>query len=226
MLVTFDFPSNGYSEYVDHDTLMPLGETLQYHPNRAEDRRYGILELYERFVVAFVEALDRDLMASGQEPILERIAAVVGGSMGGNLALRLSERLVTAPYWLGACVAWSPASAYESFGNQDSLPGRGQEWNSIGEEAVNRALQRCMEPETDDHLPQFVALQLEGERLINDGTLGWEVGTRALGFFLAPIIGGLAITIPFVGVLAGPLLAGVVGPTVIVLLGGRGRRQH
>jgi pimeloyl-ACP methyl ester carboxylesterase len=213
VLVAFDFPSNGYSQYFDHDAIAPFTETTAYSPDHPEVRRFGILELYERFVVAFVEALDRDMIASGQAGVLNRIAAIIGGSMGGNLALRLSERLVTSPWWLDALVAWSPASAYESFANKDYfIPSPGEETDPIGKQALDRTSERCMEPEGDDTRAQFFALQLDGERLINDGTTEFEVITRLLGVFVQPILGGIAPFIPFAGALVGPLLSGIVGP--------------
>lgn len=215
VLVSFDFPSNGYSQYFDHDAVMPLATTTRYVPDHPEERRFGILEFYERFVVAFVEALDRDLVNSGQRGILDRIVAVIGGSMGGNLALRLSERLVTMAWWMRNAVSWSPASAYESFGNKDYvIPSPGEEVDPIGKEALERTHQRCMEAENDGSRATFFALQLNGERIINDGTPEFETMTRLLGLLLQPFVGGLAPFIPFVGPLVGPLLSGLTGPVV------------
>lgn len=216
VMIAMDFPSNGYSQYFDHDTVMPLSTTTRYVPDHPEERRFGILEFYERFVCAFVEALDRDMRADGQAGITHRIVAVIGGSMGGNLALRLSERLVTTPWWMQNTVSWSPASAYESYGNKDyAFPSPGEELDPIGKEVLERAYQRCQEGESDNAHATFLALQLVGEQLINDGTPGFEVTTRLLAFLFQPLISGLAPLIPFVGGLAGPLISGATGSTVL-----------
>lgn len=215
VMIGMDFPSNGYSQYVDHDAVMPLATTTRYVPDHPRERRFGILEFYERFVCAFVEALDRDMRAEGRRGITDRIVAVIGGSMGGNLALRLSEHLVSTPWWMQNAVSWSPASAYESFGNKDYLiPSPGEEVDPIGKEALERTFERCQQVEGDDSRANFLALQLNGERLINDGTPGFEAATRVLTALFQPLISGLAPLLPGIGPLVGPLLSGVTGPVV------------
>ncbi len=62
-----------------------------------------VLDLNEDFVVNFVNALD---------PIIDlkrHLRAVVGGSLGGNIALRLGRRNLS---WLPAVIAWSPGSVW------------------------------------------------------------------------------------------------------------------
>ena len=215
VMIAMDFPSNGYSQYIDHDVLMPLESTTHYVPDRPRERRFGILELYERFVCTFVEALDAAMVADGQRGIVDRVAAAIGGSMGGNLALRLSEGLASSPWWMRTAVSWSPASAYESFGNKDYfIPSPGEEFDPIGKEALERAFDRCQEDEGGDRRERFMALQLEGERLINDGTPEFEVATRAIGVLFQPLIAGLAPFLPGVGGLVGPLASGLTGPVI------------
>ncbi|MFL5657879.1 MAG: alpha/beta fold hydrolase, partial [Ktedonobacteraceae bacterium] len=53
-----------------------------------------------------------------QVPIKNRVAAVIGGSLGGNLCLRLGER--NDQPWIKNIVAWSPASVWPSF-NHDAI---------------------------------------------------------------------------------------------------------
>lgn len=215
VMISFDFPSNGYSQYYDHEELAPFTSTTRYVPDHPEERRFGILEVYEQLVVSLIENIDRDLIADGQKSILPRIAAVLGGSMGGNLALRLSERLVTHPWWIQNCVSWSPASIYESFGNKDYfIPSPGEEFDPIGKEALERAHQRCTHEESTDSRADFIGIQLNGERLINDGTPEFEVMYRFIEFTLQPLLGGIFNFIPIVGPLAGPLVSGLLGPVI------------
>lgn len=215
VMLSFDFPSNGYSQYFDPEELAPIETTTRYVPDHPEERRFGILEVYEQMVVSLIESIDQDLINDGQETILPRIAAVIGGSMGGNLALRLSERLVTNPWWLRNIVSWSPASIYESFGNKDYfIPSPGEEVDPIGKEALERAHQRSTHDENSDSRGEFIGLQLNGERLINDGTPEFEVLYRFLEFTLQPLIGGVLNFIPIVGPMVGPLVSGLLGPIV------------
>ncbi len=213
VVIAFDFPSNGYSSYVDHEEISPLGTTTRFVPDRPEERRFGLLEYYEKVSVAFMEQLDRRIVESGGASILPRVAAFVGGSMGGNLALRLSERLVTSPSWLDALVSWSPASSYVSFGRSDYfIPSPGEHFDPIAKEALERPHERCLQAESEGSRADFIGLQMQGERLINDGTPGFEAGVRLLSFFLQPLVGGIAPLVLGPGL--GPLVSGFLGPTV------------
>ena len=112
-IVAFDLPSNGYSESVDHTAIAATSATT--YPRVPSDNRpiaTPILDFIEDFVVAFVDALEK------VAPVKDRIAAVVGGSLGGNLALRLGRRDAvngTETPWLKntSIVAWSPASVWK-----------------------------------------------------------------------------------------------------------------
>lgn len=214
VMISFDFPTNGYSQYIDHETISPLGATTRFVPDRPLERRFGMLEYYERVVVRFVDALNEKMLDAGHPGFLDRIGAVIGGSMGGNLALRLSERLVTFTPWLDALVAWSPASVYGSFGRADYfIPSPGEHVDPIAKEALERPFQRCQDSESDDSRRNFIGLQMQGERLINDGTPEFEAGVRLLTFFLQPLIGGLAPMILGPGL--GTLVSGLLGPVVL-----------
>jgi hypothetical protein len=225
-MIAFDFPTNGYSEYIDHETLSPLEDTTRFVPDRPLQRRFGLLEFYERLVVRFVDTLNSRMVEAGQPGFLDRIGAVIGGSMGGNLALRLSERLVTYAPWLDALVAWSPASVYGSFGRADYIiPSPGEHVDPIQKEALERPHQRCLESETEDSRRNFIGLQMQGERLINDGTPEFEAGVRLLTVLGFPIIllhGSLigAIAPIIFGPILGPLVSGFVGGAVFATFAG------
>lgn len=202
-MVSFDFPTHGYSQYIDHDVLSPLERTTHYVPDRPLERRFGLLEFFEKFVIAFAEALDAAMQSEGQPGILHRIVAVIGGSMGGNLALRLSERLVTRAEWLNSVVAWSPASAYPSFGRMDALvPSPEEHWDFVGAEARRRTFERCQEDEGTHTRSDFVRIQLVGERLIDDGTPAFEAVVRLLVAVLGPAVIGSSILEGFASTIA------------------------
>jgi pimeloyl-ACP methyl ester carboxylesterase len=103
-VISLDLPSNGYSTMVPHTSVagvpsdttqflgVNLGETLTAFP---------LLDFTQSAITTFVEQLLSTLAFSNP------IVAVVGGSLGGHMALRL---LASQPAWLKRVVAWSPAS--------------------------------------------------------------------------------------------------------------------
>jgi hypothetical protein len=90
--------------------VVPPGTTL---PDFTATGRTPLLDFIETFIVRFVDTLDRQI------PIKDRIRAVVGGSLGGNMAFRLGRR-ADVP-WLPAVIAWSPASIWDSLGDGADL---------------------------------------------------------------------------------------------------------
>ena len=67
-----------------------------------------ILQFIEDFVVDFVDRLDQSV------PIKANVKAVMGGSLGGNMTLRLGRR--PNAQWIRNVVVWSPASIWDSLG--------------------------------------------------------------------------------------------------------------
>ena len=95
-----DLPGSGYVNPIDHT------EVGAWPPAAGS---VSMLPFLEKFILRFVATLSTRL---GQPGLVEsRIAAVVGGSLGGNLALRLARR--RAP-WLRNAVAWSPGSVWRA----------------------------------------------------------------------------------------------------------------
>ncbi len=114
-IIAFDLPSNGYSQMIEHTTIAPSSAThFDTNPWTKSLATYPLLDFLVEFVISFVNALDQ------QVPIKDRVAAVIGGSLGGNLCLRLGER--NDQPWIKNIVAWSPASVWTSF-NHDLLKG-------------------------------------------------------------------------------------------------------
>lgn len=87
-----DLPSCGYTTRVDPDEVEGNG-------------KWPLLDFLERFIEAFVDTI----CAERGRPA--RLAAVAGGSLGGNLTLRLAEARVP---WARSFAAWSAASVWTS----------------------------------------------------------------------------------------------------------------
>jgi pimeloyl-ACP methyl ester carboxylesterase len=99
--------------FVQYETNFP------FLPSDNTPIRNPILDFIEDFVVAFGNALIEVTKVNGIPVVRERIAAVIGGSLGGNLRLRLGRRKVM-PDWLNrAIVSWSPASVWTAMVKHD-----------------------------------------------------------------------------------------------------------
>jgi pimeloyl-ACP methyl ester carboxylesterase len=105
-IIAFDLPSNGYSQMIEHTAIAPSDAT-QFTSLPSGPATYPLLDFLVEFVISFVNTLDQ------QVPIKSRIAAVIGGSLGGNLCLRLGER--NDQPWIKNIVAWSPATVWTTF---------------------------------------------------------------------------------------------------------------
>jgi hypothetical protein len=71
------------------------------------------LDFIETFIVRFTEAVDRKV------PLKNKIKAVMGGSLGGNMTFRLGRRAGVP--WLPNFIVWSPASIWSSLGEGADL---------------------------------------------------------------------------------------------------------
>jgi len=99
-VLSLDLPGSGYASLIDHTEVGP------WSPH---DPELALLPFMEKFIIRFVAALSTRL---GDPGLVEsRLAAVVGGSLGGNLALWLARR--KGP-WVGNVVAWDPGSVWRN----------------------------------------------------------------------------------------------------------------
>jgi pimeloyl-ACP methyl ester carboxylesterase len=85
-------------------------------------------------------------------PIKHQIRAVVGGSLGGNMGLRLAQRSTTRFPWLNTIAAWSPASTWgASWARARLLPMGDGTYMDVGKhEAVRVSRDRTNERESDE----------------------------------------------------------------------------
>lgn len=118
-VVVPDLPSCGYTTRIDHEEIADV-----------DTPGVPVLAFLERFAHRFLEVVcaERGLPA--------RAAAVGGGSLGGNLGLRLAE--ARAP-WADRYLAWSPASVWSSL-QGDWIKGC----------ALDRTKDRMVEEESDE----------------------------------------------------------------------------
>lgn len=128
-IIAFDLPCSGYSDMLGDWEIAPRDATQFTSLPGSSPATFPLLDFLLQFVIDFVNALD------ARVAIKNRVAAVIGGSLGGNLCLRLGER--NDQPWIKNIVAWSPASVWTTF-NHDQI-----KWFALN------ALQGRMEEEED-----------------------------------------------------------------------------
>jgi pimeloyl-ACP methyl ester carboxylesterase len=112
-IIAVDLPSHGYSTMIDPfgpafdgtPAWDNAGNTVGIPRTVSRPSRYAVLEFLENFVLAFVATLD------SKYGIGEQFVGPLGGSLGGNMTLRLAR--ANAP-WIRCAMAWSPASIWNS----------------------------------------------------------------------------------------------------------------
>jgi pimeloyl-ACP methyl ester carboxylesterase len=125
-VVAMDLPSCGYSTMVRHEDIDPAVTNSKV--------LFPILDFQDQFLLDCVRTLGERL----RRDIGYQVSAWIGGSLGGNLCLRLARRDPLALSCLANFVPWSAASVWTSA--SDSF------WRQIGAE---KALERALEHETD-----------------------------------------------------------------------------
>jgi pimeloyl-ACP methyl ester carboxylesterase len=92
-VISFDLPNSAYAATFEVKDV--VGSS--YDP-----RQLQIVDFERQFIVNFIEALDSQL-----GNVKNRIVAVMGGSLGGNISLLLSGMNDTTHQYLNTIVAWS-----------------------------------------------------------------------------------------------------------------------
>jgi pimeloyl-ACP methyl ester carboxylesterase len=103
-VVAFDQPGCGYSTMVPHLSVAPMPKTSGV-PTVLDTSSFSgspILDFVENAIINFVEVA---LLPFGNP-----ITAIVGGSLGGHMALRLAA---SQKDWVRNVIAWSPASVMD-----------------------------------------------------------------------------------------------------------------
>jgi hypothetical protein len=152
-LIAMDLPSNGYSSMIDHATAAPT-ESLW-------NVGYPLLDFIENFIVAFVDQLE-----AKQPGIQKQIIGVIGGSLGGNMTLRLGRRDLAAFPWLHSVVSWSPASTWLSWARAVIGPAlKGRFYDFIKHGGVDKTRGAMVETESDGSLHVFFYEELLGRNI-------------------------------------------------------------
>ena len=137
-LIAMDLPSNGYASMLEHTTI-----AANVPPRWNTD--YPILTFIEDFIVAFVDRLE-----AMQPGIKQQIVGVIGGSLGGNMTLRLGRRDPTLHPWLHSVVSWSPASTWMSWARAVLGPPQfGRFYDFVKHEGVGRTSGAMMATEVE-----------------------------------------------------------------------------
>jgi pimeloyl-ACP methyl ester carboxylesterase len=111
-VIAMDLPTNGYSSMLDDavDVTPVPANSWSGDPFSSDTTNTvcPLLDFYEEFLVSFLKQLRTALT------INTKLMTVIGGSLGGNLTLRLAERGTGDLWWLSRIVPWSPACSYTS----------------------------------------------------------------------------------------------------------------
>jgi pimeloyl-ACP methyl ester carboxylesterase len=132
-VISVDLPTSGYADNIDHTRISPLSG-IGCHST-------PLLDFIESYLVRFVDTLDEELghQLKGDQGHKRQLRAIVGGSLGGNMAMRLGRR--TDLPWLGSVVAWSPAAVWPSYVARGGSDGCDTGWNLGHDLAVKQSLQ-------------------------------------------------------------------------------------
>ena len=167
-VISMDLPNSAYGSAIDFDNV--AGTPYDYNGGR-------VLEFVVQYVTAFIEALD----AAAGRNVIDRIVAVMGGSLGGNTSLLLTDRYdPNARPYLRTIVSWSvTATAPSKYAGV--VPGA---WAAVQADAWKAALTRqqlidAVSPEPpDDHATQVKYI----EHMYND-----PLGPSGVLFPLLPL---------------------------------------
>jgi pimeloyl-ACP methyl ester carboxylesterase len=137
-LISLDLPSNGYASMIEHTDI---AEMVVSRWNSG----YPILDFIEDFVVAVVDELE-----ALQPGFQKKIVGVIGGSLGGNMGLRLARRDPATHPWLHSVVSWSPASTWLSWARAViDIPGKGRFYDLVKHEGVGNTWGASIEDEVE-----------------------------------------------------------------------------
>ena len=100
-VLSLDMPNSGYGDSFDPMAIDPLTATGSSY----DAANLPILNFDENYLIGFIETLDKQF-----GNIKNRIVAVMGGSLGGNLSLISASLAGPAHPYFNTMVAWSPTA--------------------------------------------------------------------------------------------------------------------
>lgn len=167
-VISLDMPTRGYATHIDHTDVAPPAAS-------AWNTGYPWLDFNEEFVVRFVRAME-----ARYPGFKRRLVGVMGGSLGGNLTLRLSERSLTdteVAEWARRNAAWSAAAVWPSFGPACitvDCRGRGNRsfYDHAKHEAVRISRDKYNHAENDPAKRHFLYDVIKGVDSIDRGLIG------------------------------------------------------
>jgi len=137
-LISLDLPSNGYASMIEHTDFAMIEDSLW-------NTGYPVLDFIENFIIAFVDQLE-----ALQPGFKDKIVGVIGGSLGGNMGLRLARRDPATHPWLHTVVSWSPASTWLSWARAViGIPGHGRFYDLVKYMGVERTRGHSVEEEVE-----------------------------------------------------------------------------
>jgi pimeloyl-ACP methyl ester carboxylesterase len=137
-LISLDLPSNGYASMIEHTDIAKIDDSLW-------NSGYPILDFIEDFIVGFVDELE-----ALQPGFPAKIVGVIGGSLGGNMGLRLARRDPATHPWLHSVVSWSPASTWTSWARATiGIPTKGRFYDLVKHEGVGNTWGNSIEMEVE-----------------------------------------------------------------------------
>jgi hypothetical protein len=161
LVISMDLPSSGYAQMLRHQDIGDIADPGDVN-FIATTGPYPVLEFIEQFIVDFVDALERQ---QGR-PLKHQVACIAGGSLGGNMGLRLAQRNPYQFPWLNNIVSWSPASTWGSSWARARLGpgslGSGTHLDWVKFEGVRRTRDRARAPEQDQSRRDYFVTAFEG----------------------------------------------------------------
>jgi alpha-beta hydrolase superfamily lysophospholipase len=147
-VISMDLPGAGYASTFGHTVIgsMPANSSTEA---LATEGPFPALEFIEQFIIDFVNTLGIRVGRS----FTHQVHAVMGGSLGGNMSLRLAQRSHIDFPWLNTVIAWSPASTWgASWARARLTPFEGGgTYMDVGKhEAVRVTRDRANEGESDE----------------------------------------------------------------------------
>jgi pimeloyl-ACP methyl ester carboxylesterase len=123
-IVALDLPTSGYTDSIDHEKAFGSVDNIGCH-------RTPMVDFIENFIVRFVDAADRQ--AGGA--LKPKIRTIIGGSLGGNMSLRLGRRNYLPgaknESWIRTVIPWSPAAVWKPQTNRPGvMAGCDNGWNA------------------------------------------------------------------------------------------------